>query len=68
MAGLAVALAIMPVSLAAQGMGLNASDGEAFLNAVKDGDGNKAVELANQPGSRVASYRGYNGGCIYVET
>ena len=61
MAGLAVALAIMPVSLAAQGMGLNASDGEAFLNAVKDGDGNKAVELANQPGSRVASYRGYNG-------
>ena len=61
MAGLAVALAIMPVSLAAQGMGLNASDGEAFLNAVQDGDGNKAVELANQPGSRVASYRGYNG-------
>ena len=40
---------------------MNASDGEAFISAVKDGDANKAVELANQPGSRVASYRGYNG-------
>ena len=48
MAGLAVALAIMPVSLAAQGMGLNASDGEAFLNAVKDGDGNST---RSQPSS-----------------
>jgi ankyrin repeat protein len=60
-AGLALALAIMPVSLAAQGLGPNASDGEAFLNAVKDGDANKALALANQPGSRVASYRGYSG-------
>ncbi|MFL6724296.1 MAG: ankyrin repeat domain-containing protein [Sphingomicrobium sp.] len=42
-------------------MGLNASDGEAFLNAIKDGDSNKALELVNQPGSRVANYRGYNG-------
>ena len=60
-AGLALALAMLPVSLAAQGLGPNASDGEAFLSAVKDGDAGKAVELANQPGSRVASYRGYNG-------
>ena len=60
-AGLALALAIAPISLAAQGLGLNASDGETFLSAVKDGDVNKAIELANQPGSRVASYRGYNG-------
>lgn len=60
-AGVALALAMMPVSLAAQGMGLNASDGEAFLSAVKDGDAGKAIELANQPGSRVASYKGYNG-------
>lgn len=56
-----MALAVMPVSLAAQGLGLNSSEGETFLNAVKDGDANKAIELANQPGSRVASYRGYNG-------
>lgn len=60
-AGLALALAITPVFVSAQGLGPNASDGEAFLNAVKDGDANKALELANQPGSRVASYRGYNG-------
>lgn len=60
-AGLALALAAMPLSLAAQGLGLNASDGEAFLTAVKEGDAGKAVELANQPGSRVASYRGYSG-------
>jgi ankyrin repeat protein len=60
-AGLALALAIMPLSLAAQGLGINASDGEAFLKAIKDEDVNKALELANQPGSRVASYRGYNG-------
>jgi uncharacterized protein len=60
-ASLALALAITPISLAAQGLGLNSSDGEAFLSAVKEGDANKAVELANQPGSRVAAYRGYNG-------
>jgi uncharacterized protein len=60
-AGLALALAVMPVSLAAQGLGLNASDGEAFLSAVKDGNANKAIELANQPGSRVANYKGYDG-------
>ena len=60
-AGLALALAIMPVSLAAQGLGPNASDGEAFLSAVKEGDANKAIDLANQAGSRVANYRGYNG-------
>jgi ankyrin repeat protein len=60
-AGLALALAVMPISLAAQGLGMNASEGETFLKAVKEGDANKAIELANQPGSRVASYRGYDG-------
>ena len=60
-AGLALALAIAPLPLAAQGLGINASDGEAFLSAVKDGDTNKAIELAEQPGSRVANYRGYKG-------
>jgi ankyrin repeat protein len=60
-AGVALALAVMPVSLAAQGLGMNASEGETFLKAVKEGDANKAIELANQPGSRVASYRGYDG-------
>ncbi len=60
-AGMALALAIAPISLAAQGLGPNASEGEAFISAVKDGDVNKALELANQPGSRVASYRSYDG-------
>ena len=59
--GLVLALTIAPVPAMAQGLGLNASDGEAFLNAVKEGDANKALELANQPGSRVANYRGYKG-------
>lgn len=40
---------------------MNASEGEAFLNAVKEGDVNKSLELANQPGSRVVNYRGYSG-------
>lgn len=60
-ASLALALAFMPVAASAQGLGLNASEGEAFLQAVKEGDANKALELANQPGSRVANYKGYNG-------
>jgi ankyrin repeat protein len=47
--------------LLAQGLGLNASDGEAFIKAIKEDDANKAVELANQPGARVVNYRGYNG-------
>jgi ankyrin repeat protein len=60
-AGMALALAIMPVSLGAQGLGPNASEGEAFLSAVKEGNTNKAVELVSQPGSRVANYKGYDG-------
>lgn len=45
----------------AQGLGLNASDGEAFLKAIKEDDANKAVELASQPGAGVVNYRGYGG-------
>jgi ankyrin repeat protein len=54
-------LALAPVPSVAQGLGMNSSEGEAFLNAVKEGNANKAIELANQPGSRVATYRGYSG-------
>ncbi|HEU0309609.1 MAG TPA: ankyrin repeat domain-containing protein [Sphingomicrobium sp.] len=60
-AGLALTLAAAPTSAVAQGIGLNTSDGEEFLKAVKEGDANKAIELANQPGARVVSYRGYGG-------
>jgi ankyrin repeat protein len=58
---LALSLALLPATAMAQGLGPNASEGEAFLNAVKEGDVNKALELANEPGSRVATYRGYKG-------
>lgn len=58
---LGLALIAAPAMASAQGLGLNASEGEAFLSAVKDGDANKAIELANQPGSRVVNYKGYNG-------
>ena len=58
---LSLALATTPITVSAQGLGHNASEGETFLNAVKDGDSAKAIELANQPGSRVTNYRGYKG-------
>ena len=58
---IALSLAASPAPILAQGLGLNASDGEAFLKAIKSDDANKAVELAGQPGARVVNYRGYDG-------
>lgn len=58
---IALSLVAAPASITAQGIGLNASDGEAFLKAIKEDDANKAVELASQPGARVVNYRGYGG-------
>ncbi len=58
---IALSLAASPAPIFAQGLGLNASDGEAFLKAIKEDDANKAVELAGQPGARVVNYRGYSG-------
>jgi len=49
------------MSVTAQGLGANASVGEEFLKAIKEDDVNKALELANQPGARVVTYRGYSG-------
>ena len=40
---------------------MNASDGEAFLKAIREDDANKAVQLASAPGTRVVNYRGYDG-------
>ncbi|MCL6683843.1 ankyrin repeat domain-containing protein [Sphingomonas alba] len=37
------------------------SDGEAFVKAMHDGDGGKALELINKPGSTVVNYRGGDG-------
>ena len=43
---------------AAQDIG---SDGDHFLTAVKEGNGSKAMELAEAPGSTVVNYRGVDG-------
>lgn len=53
-------LALGAVPAIAQGFG-SASEGEAFLKAVEDGDNSKAVPLLDSPTSRVVNYRGYKG-------
>jgi uncharacterized protein len=55
---LALSLALAAAPAAAQFTG---SDGEAFIAAIKDGDGGKAVELVEKPGSTVVNYRGSDG-------
>ena len=40
---------------------LHGSDGEAFVSAMKEGEGNKALELIEKPGSTVVNYRGDDG-------
>jgi len=59
--GLALMLLFSAVPAASQGFGMNASEGEAFLKALKEGDAAKAVPLAKEPGSRIINYRGYSG-------
>ena len=58
---IALSLVAAPAPIIAQGLGLNASDGEAFIKAIKEDDANKAVQLATQPGTRVVNYRNYDG-------
>ena len=58
MAGLALLLGALASPLAAQQSG---SDGEAFLKAVRETDGGKAIGLLNARGSTVVNYRGYAG-------
>lgn len=53
-----MALVTVPVPAAAQ---FTNSDGETFLKAVEEGDNNAAIPLLEQPGSRLANYKGYNG-------
>jgi len=57
-AGLALIIAALATPLAAQQIG---SDSEAFIKAVTDADGAKAIELINARGSTVVNYRGYDG-------
>ena len=58
-AGLLLTLAGLAVPAAGQGLGQ--SDGENFLKAIEEGDNNAAIPLLEQPGSRVANYKGYKG-------
>lgn len=60
-AGLAIALMSAAAPAMADGFGVNSSEGEAFLKAIREGDNNAAIPLLEQPGSRVANYRGYDG-------
>lgn len=55
---LPLALAMAATPLAAQ---LTGSDGEAFIAAMKEGGGGKALELVEKPGSTVVNYRGSDG-------
>ena len=61
-AGFAAALMIAAVPAIGQSaFSVNGSEGEAFLEAIEKGDNDKAIPLIEQPGSRVANYKGYKG-------
>ena len=55
---LASLLAAMSVPALAQ---VSGSDGEAFVAAMKEGNGSKALELVEKAGSTVVNYRGNDG-------
>jgi hypothetical protein len=57
--GIALAVGIASVQAGAQSTG--GSEGEAFLKAVTDGDGAKAIPMAEMPGTHVINYRGFSG-------
>lgn len=40
---------------------LNRSDGETFIAAVREGDSAKAMGYLEQPGSRIANFKGFEG-------
>lgn len=56
--GIVLAIASVASPLSAQ---IGGSEGETFLKAIEDGDNAKAVAAAEQPGTRVVNYRGYDG-------
>ena len=55
---MAIALVMAATPAAAQ---LAGSDGEAFIAAMKNGEGGKAIELIDKAGSTVVNYRGDDG-------
>jgi ankyrin repeat protein len=62
---LAVAALLLTTPALAQIQG--ASDGDAFIAAIKNGESGKAVDLLEKPGSTVANYRAADGnGAIHL--
>ncbi len=58
LSALHLGLAFLAVPAAAQ---MSGSDGEAFIAAMKEGGGGKALDLIDKPGSTVVNYRGSDG-------
>ncbi len=58
LSALHLGLAFLAVPAAAQ---MSGSDGEAFIAAMKQGGGGKALDLIDKPGSTVVNYRGSDG-------
>ena len=57
-AGMAIMAACLAIPAFAQ---LNASQGEEFLKALEERDNAAALQLVEEPGSRLFNYRGYKG-------
>ena len=57
----ALALSLAIAAAAPAAAQLAGSDGEAFVAALKEGNGSKAVALVEKPGSTVVNYRGGDG-------
>jgi len=60
-AGFLLALSAMAAPSLAQSGFTNGSEGEAFLEAIRKGENDKAVPMVEEPGARVVNYKGYNG-------
>lgn len=60
-AGSWLAMVALAVASPVVAQGFGGSDGEAFLDAVEKGEAGKALPLLEEPGSRVANYKGYKG-------
>lgn len=57
----ALAFTVAAAAAPTIGQGVNSSEGEKFLKAIEEGDNNVAIPLIEQPGTRIAAYKGYSG-------
>ena len=57
-----LALLFVAVTTATPAMAqLNRSDGETFIAAVREGDSGTAIGMLEQPGTRIANFKGFEG-------